>query len=150
MILILQYFGHGVVVALCNKSTAKARMTIRPAHLLIIDDEEVSLRLTKRGLEKFEYQVTTFNCAQEALKSFKLGPHVYDLVITDKSMPRLSGFELLKSIREVKSDIPVILFTGFISEEEEQSLQKLIKDIKIVLKPIRMQELQSIVKTMLP
>jgi DNA-binding response OmpR family regulator len=63
----------------------------------------------------------------EALKIFKTNPSIFDLILTDQSMPKLSGAELTKEIRNTKSNIPIILSTGKLGAED----QKEFKDIGI-------------------
>jgi DNA-binding NtrC family response regulator len=110
-------------------------------HIMLVDDEEVLLRLTKRGLERLGYHITTFNQAEDALKNFIECPGSFDLIITDKSMPLLNGFDFLCEIKKMSKDIPLILLTGFIDEEQEISLKENVEGIKIILKPIRMNHL---------
>jgi len=115
----------------------------RTAHLLIVDDEDIVLSLTKRGLERFGHRVTTFNSSIAALKAFTDIPDSFDLIIADKNMPSMTGLELLSKMRVICDNIPVILFTGFIDSEQEEEIEETIHGIKILLKPLRMQALQE-------
>ena len=59
------------------------------------------------------YQVTTCNLASEALRRFRANPAQFDLVITDLTMPEISGLEVARQLRVIRADLPVILATGY-------------------------------------
>lgn len=81
--------------------------------ILFIDDEIPMVDLGKQMLESLGYDVTTRTSSIEALELFKARPDRFDLVITDMTMPKLTGSELALKISEIRTDIPVILCTGF-------------------------------------
>lgn len=81
--------------------------------LLFVDDEEDILTVGSELLKSYGYSVTTFNDSLDALAHFKEVPTLYDLVITDMTMPNLSGDLLGKEIMQIRPDIPVIICTGF-------------------------------------
>ncbi len=93
--------------------------------ILFVDDEQPLIKLGKQTLESLGYEVTTRFSSIDALDLFKRQPEVFDLVITDMTMPNMTGDELAKKIMEVRPDIPVIVCTGFstrITEEKAKSL----------------------------
>ncbi len=81
-------------------------------HILILDDEPSIIDLEQRFLEKVGYQVTGFTVARQALEAFLKNPHAFDLVITDMTMPELSGLDFANQVVAVRPDLPVILCTG--------------------------------------
>ena len=81
--------------------------------VLFIDDEPTIVRMGQRLLEKLGYQVTAVSSSTEALESFKRRPGDFDVVVTDQTMPAITGAELARAILEIRPDIPVILCTGF-------------------------------------
>ncbi|GAB6146465.1 response regulator [Desulfocicer niacini] len=81
--------------------------------ILFVDDEQVICKVASRILEKFGYQVTSKSCSEEAFALFNAQPDAFDLVITDMSMPRMSGDELTRKILVIRPDIPVIISTGY-------------------------------------
>jgi two-component system cell cycle sensor histidine kinase/response regulator CckA len=87
-------------------------------HVLYVDDERALVSLSIRGLRQFGYRVTGFSDAQEALASFKAEPDAYDAVITDLSMPRLSGLSLVNELKSVRSTVPVIAMSGHVTHED--------------------------------
>ena len=89
--------------------------------ILVVDDENSLLDMLNKMLTLLGYKVEVFQNPVEALKSFKTKPEKYDLVITDQSMPYITGDILAKELMNIRPDIPIILCTGYselISEEE--------------------------------
>lgn len=79
--------------------------------ILFVDDEEMLADLGKATLKKLGYSVTTTTDSSEALALFQNDPNQFDLVITDQSMPNISGAELSKQLLQIRPDIPIILST---------------------------------------
>ena len=82
-------------------------------HIFFIDDEMPIVKLNRMTLEKLGYQVTTSTSSLEALEVFRAAPGMFDLVITDMAMPNMTGDTLAEKIKAIRSDVPVILCTGF-------------------------------------
>jgi PAS domain S-box-containing protein len=81
--------------------------------LLIVDDEDDLAQMNKRSLEKLGYQVVAVSQSEEALNLFQTNPEEYDLIITDLTMPHMTGLELAHKIRAIRTTVPIILCTGF-------------------------------------
>jgi CheY-like chemotaxis protein len=81
--------------------------------ILFVDDEPTLLDIGKELLKRLGYRVTTCGDGHSALKTFKAGPDEFDLVITDMTMPGLTGDKLAVELVEIRPDLPVILCTGF-------------------------------------
>ena len=81
--------------------------------VLLIDDEELMINLHKRALEKLGYHVTCFFDSLEALKNFQQKTDYYDIVVTDMTMPNLTGLDLIKDILKIKPEVQSILCTGY-------------------------------------
>ena len=93
--------------------------------VLLVDDEEAIIKMERQMLERLGYQVTSSSSSLEALEIFRGDPDKFDLVITDMAMPKLSGDKLTAELKKIRSDIPVLLCTGFsevIPEEMASSL----------------------------
>ena len=80
--------------------------------ILFVDDEEVLSALGKQGLQMLGYRVTSRSDSQEALEEVTHHPQDFDLLVTDLSMPNMSGVELTQKIRKIRPDMPAILITG--------------------------------------
>ena len=84
----------------------------RKERLLFVDDEEPIVQIGIRMLGRLGYDVTATQSSVEALRIFTLDPNAFDLVITDQTMPGLTGTLLVEELRKVRPDIPVILCSG--------------------------------------
>jgi PAS domain S-box-containing protein len=90
----------------------------RGERILYLDDEESLVILAKRMLERMGYVVTGFNDSTKALAAFQTAPRDFDLVLTDLSMPGMSGMEVSRRMLQIRPDIPVLLATGYVRNED--------------------------------
>jgi len=97
----------------------------RSEHILYVDDEEALVFLATRLLERRGYRVSGFTNAITALKQFRENPVEFDVLVTDLSMPGMSGFELTEEIHRTRSDIPVVLTSGYLQAEDQEKAEKL-------------------------
>lgn len=112
--------------------------------ILLVDDEFPVLQVTKRILNRLAYEVIACSSPLEALDIFKKAPNEFDLVLTDLSMPKMNGIHLAVAIHEVRMDIPVLLVTGFNSQEvQEEAIKAGIA--AIAAKPLTPQELGALI-----
>ncbi len=82
-------------------------------HILLVDDEEAITRFQARILKRLGYQVTECTDSRRALEIFKTNPEAYDLLISDMTMPHLTGERLAAELMTLRPSLPVILCTGF-------------------------------------
>ena len=93
--------------------------------ILLVDDEAMILSSLQRVLQRLGYEVAPAMDGVEALELFRRDPGEYSLVITDLTMPKMTGLELSRKLMGIRSDIPIVLCTGFsdiISESETREL----------------------------
>ncbi len=110
--------------------------------ILFIDDEIGLTMLGQEILHSLGYEVTTHNNCLSALKEFRTHPDKFDLIITDQTMPKLSGEMLAKEIMLVRQDIPIILCTGYAPNFTSETTQSL--GIRAFLtKPWTIQDLKT-------
>jgi CheY-like chemotaxis protein len=104
---------------------AERKPSVEKGHerILFVDDEEDIVDVGKRMLEQLGYTVTTIASSMDALELFQNDPYQFDLVITDMTMPFMSGDELSEEFMRIRQDIPIIVCTGY-SEKlmEEKAL----------------------------
>lgn len=81
-------------------------------HILFVDDEQVIASLAQRLLEELGYDVTIKTDPMEAQEAFQNSPETFDLVITDQTMPNMSGLQLAKNLVGIRPGVPIILITG--------------------------------------
>jgi signal transduction histidine kinase/ActR/RegA family two-component response regulator len=116
--------------------------------ILLVDDEEQIVAMERQMLENLGYRVTARTDSQEALKVFAEHPHNFDLVITDMTMPYMTGDQLAQKMLDIEPNIPVILCTGFNEIiTEEKALAMGIQ--KFVMKPIVKNDLATTIRTVL-
>ena len=116
--------------------------------ILFIDDEPILVDIGKQMLERLGYEVMTRTSSTDALAVFHSMPDQFDLVITDMTMPNLTGDKLAQQILAVRPDIPIILCTGF----SEVITEKKAKNLGIrafIMKPFILQDLGRTVRKVL-
>jgi PAS domain S-box-containing protein len=113
--------------------------------ILFVDDEEVIIQMNNQILERLGYRITARTNSLQALEDFRRRPQDFDLLITDLTMPHITGLELINEIMNIRSDIPIILCTGF-SEiiTREEAIKMGISEY--ILKPIITRELNSAIR----
>ncbi|MBN1102942.1 MAG: PAS domain S-box protein [Deltaproteobacteria bacterium] len=108
--------------------------------VLVVDDELFFLDVLKENLQTLNYRVTANQSSVKTLEAFKSNPNGFDLVITDQSMPEMTGVQLVAEIRKYNRDIPIILCTGY-SEIVSEKSAKHYGITKFLMKPIAATEL---------
>ncbi len=116
----------------------------RNQKILVVDDEEFSRETVCEHLESMGYRVSGFGNGPEALKELQANPGKYDLVITDLTMPGITGTKLIAEFRKVNENTPVILCTGFSETVTEESAER-YGISKFLMKPVSRKELAGAV-----
>jgi PAS domain S-box-containing protein len=88
-------------------------------HILFVDDEKILADMARTMLEKLGYRVTVHTDSLEAFNTFVSGPADFDLVITDQTMPGITGMDLAGKLLEIRPDLPIILCTGYSTQVSE-------------------------------
>ncbi|MCP4368646.1 MAG: PAS domain S-box protein [Deltaproteobacteria bacterium] len=116
--------------------------------ILLVDDQDIIVQMEKQMLERLGYHVTARISSIDALEAFRMQPDKFDLIITDLTMPNMTGDKLAEELIKIRSDIPVILCTGFselISKEKAESLG--IKEF--LMKPVALKVLSTTIRKVL-
>ncbi len=116
--------------------------------ILFVDDEEMLVKMARNFFQTLGYQITATTSSQEALGLFQKNPKGFDLVITDMTMPQITGSELAREFLMIRPDLPIILCTGysdFLSMKEARKL----KIREFVMKPLFLKDLGSRVRKIL-
>jgi PAS domain S-box-containing protein len=116
--------------------------------ILLIDDEQSILDVMQQILERLGYKVDARSDSNEALEAFRENSDGFDLIITDYTMPEMTGENLAKAILGIRPDVPVILCTGF-SEQIDEEKSKAIGIRAFVMKPIIMGEMAKTIRQVL-
>jgi PAS domain S-box-containing protein len=117
-------------------------------HIFLIDDEPSSAALGEQILRSMGYKVTTFEDSREACSWFDQHPYDIDLVISDVTMPEITGDALARKIREIKPEMPVILCTGY-SDKISQETAQALRINAFLRKPIARKDLICAVRSVL-
>ena len=113
--------------------------------ILFVDDELDLVVLGREMLEHLGYQVVTKNNAIDALKEFREKPDHFDAVVTDMTMPKMTGERLAQELKNIRPDIPIILCTGF-SEQINAQKAKAIGIKAFLMKPLTLNRLAATVR----
>ena len=116
--------------------------------ILFVDDEKMLVDIGQQVLQRLGYDVVSRTSPIEALELFKAKPDFFDLVITDKTMPGMTGDALAKELISIRPDLPVIICTGY-SQSIDQERAKQIGIKAFVMKPILINEISATVRKVL-
>ncbi|HLS82653.1 MAG TPA: PAS domain-containing protein [Steroidobacter sp.] len=113
-------------------------------HILFVDDEEALVFLAERALRRLGYKVTALANPSRALEVFCAEPQSFDFVVTDMSMPALSGCDLAQEVLRLRPDLPVVLTSGYVRPEDVQEARR-IGAYDLVYKPNSVEDLASVI-----
>lgn len=116
--------------------------------ILFVDDEPVLAQMGKTMLERLGYTVTSCTSSSDALAAFIAAPNQFDLVITDQTMPAMTGIVLARRLLDIRPALPIILCTGFSTQVNEQGA-KAIGIREFAIKPLSKTMISQLVKKVL-
>ena len=116
--------------------------------LLLVDDEDALVHLWQAALAHLGYRVRACTSSREALDVFRAAPQSFDVVITDYTMPSMTGEVLAREVRRIRPDMPIILYTGFSDTVTAESVRAVGMDA-FVLKPVRVRDLSRTIRHVL-
>ncbi len=113
--------------------------------ILFVDDEESIIDMSVQMLERLGYKVTATTNPREALKLFQSKSNGFDLIITDMTMPQMTGIKLSEKIKEIRPDVPIIICTGHSSLIDEKTAEQL-GITAYLMKPVSMSEISKTIR----
>jgi DNA-binding response OmpR family regulator len=128
--------------------SGKAQIPLGHERLLLVDDEEEIIDMMHSMLEELGYRVDSTTSSIDALDRFRKNPEAYDMVISNLTMPQMTGVELIRRLRLFRSDIPVILSTGFDETIAKDQAAQLGIDA-LVVKPVRIAKIAEKIRNIL-
>ena len=131
-----------------KKEAKRSALPIGTERILFVDDEELLVEMARGMLESLGYAVTVATHGSEALRLFRKDPHQFDLVITDQTMPDITGVMLASKMMALRKGIPIILCTGY-SEAVSAEKAKKAGISEFVMKPMVRREFAEIVRRVL-
>lgn len=106
-------------MARAPECTEMAAAPAIPLRVMFVDDEPQLVRLAERTLRRLGHRVTAFSDPVAALEQFRHAPGEFDVVVTDLSMPHMSGLDLARALRSTPSSVPIVMVTGYADEADE-------------------------------
>jgi CheY-like chemotaxis protein len=113
-----------------------------------VDDEELLVEMAERMLDRLGYKVLGKTDSVDALRTFAKDPAAFDLVITDQTMPQMTGAVLAQKLKEIRPDIPLILCTGYSETISQEKAESMGID-GFVMKPLSRNELGETIRRVL-
>jgi len=108
--------------------------------IMLVDDEEDIKQVVKRVLTPLGYSFDLYDSSKEALAAFIAQPENFDLLITDQTMPQMTGLQLSAEVRSIRPEFPVIIMTGFSDVVTAENYKRLgLSDL--IMKPVDIREL---------
>ena len=129
-------------------STREEPLKCGTERILLIDDEAPVVQMEQQMLERLGYKVIVYTSSLDALGAFKAEPHAFDLIITDMTMPHMTGVQIADKIKKIRSDIPIILCTGF-SHHIDKAKSFAMGIQGFVMKPVVMREMADVIRKLL-
>ena len=113
--------------------------------VLLVDDEEAQVESVRNMLERMGYKVVAKTDSRKALALFRQNPRMFDLVITDQTMPQMTGVKLAEELLRIRPDLPVILCTGFSETVDAKAAQ--VSGIRhFLMKPFSVREMAETIR----
>ncbi|MBN2013171.1 PAS domain S-box protein [candidate division KSB1 bacterium] len=130
-----------------DETDMKEPIPIHGGHesVLVVDDEPAVGNVLVKMLERLGYKVERYSSSIDALKEVHRRFDAFDLLISDLTMPNMTGLELAEQIRKIRSDIPVIIMTGY-GDNLTDDVQKRYDIQKVIAKPIDLRELSNAIR----
>ncbi len=116
--------------------------------IMVVDDETVLARMLEKMFTKLGYQITLYSDSLEAVREFRRTPYAFDLVITDMTMPHMTGAELAREMLSLRPDLPIIMLTGYSETIDEEKASR-IGITTFMLKPMKKNILAQTVRKVL-
>jgi two-component system cell cycle response regulator CpdR len=123
---------------------AKDTLTTRVLRILYVEDNDIVREVTSELLAQDERQIVACATAEEALEKFAAEP--FDLVITDVSLPVMSGMDLARSLLKLKPHLPIILASGY---DLDFAVENWAGNVRSIIKPFEALEIEAIMSQLL-
>jgi CheY-like chemotaxis protein len=132
-------------VASTQALPAEVQLNGGEERIMLVDDEPLLAEVIQRALARGGYAATAFTSSREAIRAFEEAPGQWDAIVTDMTMPGVTGEELVRRVRQLRPDVPVILCTGF-SERMTPEVATSLGVDRFALKPVTPSDLRRLVR----
>lgn len=138
---------HEKVASVCEVTEEEVKKNYS-GNILLVDDEESIISSYDYTLSRIGFSVISSTHSLEAYETFKRNPDMFDLVMADYAMPFMNGLDLIRSIKAIRPEIPVILFTGYTNVIDTVSME--MEGVnQILLKPIALKDMIKTIESSL-
>lgn len=131
-----------------TRKKAKSALPGGNERILLVDDEKAIIDAIQQVLERLGYRVVARTSSIEALEVFRSRPDAFDLVVTDQTMPGMTGEGFARKLMALRKDIPIILCTGF-SETINEEIAKALGIREFILKPVVLSDMARVIRSVL-
>lgn len=138
---------YPMMPVLSAQQQEEARAVTGDEHILLVDDDENILYVTRRLLTRYGYRVEAYSEPMRALDAFRAAPDSYDVIVSDLMMPGLMGTDLIASARAVRPNVPTILVSSYFDDAESPAEGDTTVRVQ---KPFDVQSLARIVRSLVP
>lgn len=125
--------------------TPERQLPFGYGRILFVDDEQMLAELGYRMLSRLGYEVVSTTDGQDALDRLRDNPQAYDLLITDQTMPHMTGADLIRAARQIRPDLPTVLCTGYSHVMNAEKAHDLGVDA-FLMKPLEFPELTELIR----
>ncbi|WP_051309715.1 hybrid sensor histidine kinase/response regulator [Desulfogranum japonicum] len=116
--------------------------------IMLVDDEKMIVEYIRTFLSQLGYQVMSFHDGKQALQAFEQGPEDFDIIVTDLTMPVMSGMDLAEKVLKIRKDMPIVLCSGYSSPLSPERASNLgIREF--LIKPISLYQLAPVLRRIL-
>ena len=131
-----------------EENQAQPPLPMGTEHILVVDDEEDILATSRMMLAHLGYTVSVNSSSRAALEEIRRREVRYDLVLTDQTMPKLTGLEFARELHRIAPELPVIICTGYSDKVNEESIRS-VHAVGLLLKPVELRDLAVMVRNAL-
>lgn len=142
------FFPEAIPVSTQFSLDEETKLPRGTERVLVVDDDELLADLGEMLLSNQGYKVMKETSSLAAMELFKKNPDQFDLLMTDQTMPQMTGLELIRELKSVRPDLPTILCTGYSSKVSPEELNRLNVDA-FCLKPLKLTDLAHTVRNVL-
>lgn len=125
-----------------DETADRAEDDVSKPHVLVVDDEAIMADIMSQQLDLMGYRVTSFQSSQEALAAFRSNPENFNLVITDNTMPGMTGMEMSRQLKKLRDDVPIVMVSGTTNFFDDDEVARSGID-RILKKPFKLDELRQ-------
>ena len=130
------------------ESVSRAPIPTGTERILLVDDEPALVEIGQQLLQLLGYQVTTLSSSAQALELYSRDPDAFDLLVTDYTMPVMTGTQLAEAVLKINPDLPVILMSGLETTNIEAKAKRAGVQ-RIINKPIVIKEIAELIRDLL-